>query len=205
MKSTLSSLPTYMLSLFPIPSHVAKRIEKIQRDFLWGGGGGLNDEVKMHLGGWDKVKMHLVGWDKVCSPINEGGLGIHNVKRFNQALLGKWLWLFAHEEGAWWKSGLVAKYGLVWGGWRSGDISGSHGVSLWKFICKGGRFLGATLDLILARALRFAFGMMFGVGIELLKRLFRVCISLPGSRRHPLRIMWSAQMEPSNGTSSLLG
>ena len=34
LKSTLSSLPTYYLSLFTIPSHVANKIEKIQRDFL---------------------------------------------------------------------------------------------------------------------------------------------------------------------------
>ena len=30
LKSTLSSLPTYYLSLFTIPSHVANKIEKIQ-------------------------------------------------------------------------------------------------------------------------------------------------------------------------------
>jgi hypothetical protein len=36
IKSTLSNLPTYMMSLFPIPALVAKQIEKIQRDFLWG-------------------------------------------------------------------------------------------------------------------------------------------------------------------------
>jgi hypothetical protein len=34
IKSTLSNLPTYLLSLFPIPADVAKRIEKIQQDFL---------------------------------------------------------------------------------------------------------------------------------------------------------------------------
>jgi hypothetical protein len=124
IKSTLSNMPTYMLSLFPIPADVAKRIEKIQRDFLWG---GMNDEFKCHL----------VEWDKVCAPIDEGGLGIRNMRRFNQALLGKWLWRFAHEEGAWWRSVLVAKYGSVWGGWRSGAISSSHGVGLWKFICMG--------------------------------------------------------------------
>jgi hypothetical protein len=116
------------MSLFPIPAYVAKRIEKIQRDFLWGGGGG---------GMKDEVKFHLVEWAKVCSPIDEGGLGIQNVRRFNQALLGKWLWRFAQEKGAWWRLVLVAKYGLVWGVWRSGDIFGSHEMGLWKFICMG--------------------------------------------------------------------
>ena len=34
IKSTLSSLPTYFLSLFLIPVGVANRLEKLQRDFL---------------------------------------------------------------------------------------------------------------------------------------------------------------------------
>ena len=38
----------------------------------------------------DDFKFHLVEWDKVCSPIEECGLGIRNMGRFNQALLGKW-------------------------------------------------------------------------------------------------------------------
>ena len=37
LKSTLSSLPTYYLSLFTIPTHMANKIERLQRDFLWGG------------------------------------------------------------------------------------------------------------------------------------------------------------------------
>jgi hypothetical protein len=74
----------------------------------------------------------------VCSPISEGGLGIRNVRKFNQALLGKWLWRYAHEE-AWWRSVLVAKYGSMWGRWRSYVISEAHGVGLWKYICVGWR------------------------------------------------------------------
>ena len=34
IKSTLSSLPTYFLSLLPLPGKVANRIEKLQCDFL---------------------------------------------------------------------------------------------------------------------------------------------------------------------------
>jgi len=70
IKSTLSNLPTYFLSLFSIPIRVANRFEKLQRDFLWRGIG-------------EEFKYHLVKWDKVCSPISEGGLGIRNLRSFN--------------------------------------------------------------------------------------------------------------------------
>ena len=36
LKSTLSSLPTCFLSLFTIPTHVANKNVRLQRDFLWG-------------------------------------------------------------------------------------------------------------------------------------------------------------------------
>jgi len=46
IKSMFSNLTTYFLSLFPILVGVANRIEKLQREFLWG---GLNNEPKFHL------------------------------------------------------------------------------------------------------------------------------------------------------------
>jgi len=36
IKSTLSNLPMYLLSMFPIPLKVANRLEKIQKGFLMG-------------------------------------------------------------------------------------------------------------------------------------------------------------------------
>jgi hypothetical protein len=72
----------------------------------------------------------------VCFLIREGGLGICNLRLFNCVLLGKWLWRFASEPGAWWRKVLVAKYGSERGGWRSRDNAGSHGVGLWKFISR---------------------------------------------------------------------
>ena len=90
IKSTLSNLSTYFLSLFPIPAGVANRIEKLQRNFLWGGFG-------------DEPKIHLVKWAIVCTPISSGGLGIRKIRLFNIALLGKWLWRFGIEKDALWR------------------------------------------------------------------------------------------------------
>ena len=77
IKSTLSNLPTYFLSLFHLLADVASRLEKIQRDFLWNGLG-------------DQPKFHLINWAKVCEPLEHGGLGVKNLRLFNQSLLGKW-------------------------------------------------------------------------------------------------------------------
>jgi hypothetical protein len=57
---------------------VAHRIEKLQHNFLWGGIG-------------DEFKYHLVNWHTICTPIQQGGLGLRQVVPFNQGLLGKWL------------------------------------------------------------------------------------------------------------------
>ena len=103
IKSTLSNLPTYFLSLFPILAAVANRIEKLKRNFLWGGIG-------------HEPKFHLVKWATVCNHIASGGLGIRKVRLFNEALLGKWLWRFGMEKVALWRQVIEVKYGCEWGG-----------------------------------------------------------------------------------------
>ena len=121
LKSTLSSLPTYYLSLFTIPISVANRMERIQRNFLWGSYG-------------DGVPNHLVNWDIVCSPIHQGGLGVRKIAMFNKALLGKWLWRFGLEASKLWHRVIASKYGVNSRGWSIKNIRDSHGCGLWRSI-----------------------------------------------------------------------
>jgi len=124
INSTLSNIPTYYLSLFPIPVKVANRLDKIQKDFLWGGIG-------------DEAKFHLVNWNKICTPLHAGGLGAHNFIQFNRALLGKWLWRYGREREVLWRLVIDAKFESLKGGWCSKEVSGSFGVGAWKHIRRG--------------------------------------------------------------------
>ena len=124
IQSTLSSLPIYFLSLFRIPRLVCARLEKIQRDFLWGGG---NIEHKLHL----------IKCNTVCSEQKLGGLGVKSLSKLNQALLCKWNRRFANEREPLWRRVINRKYGELVGGWNTCDIRGGYGTRLWKDSRKG--------------------------------------------------------------------
>ena len=70
LKSTLSSLPTYYLSLFIILVAMVDRLERIPRNFLK----GFSKECFKHS---------LVAWENVCSPLEMGGLGVRKLVHFN--------------------------------------------------------------------------------------------------------------------------
>ena len=100
---------------------MANRIARLQRDFQWGGLG-------------DEPKFHLVDWSTVCTSLASSGLEIRNLRTFNIALLGKWLWRFGQERDALWRQVIEVKNGCDWGGWCSSSSSGPYGVNLWKNI-----------------------------------------------------------------------
>lgn len=100
IKSVLSSIPTYFMSVHVISMSVAKQIERLQRDFLWGNGG--------------EGSYHLVAWDRICRPKVHGGLGVRRLVVFNVALFGKWWWRFVEERTAFGGGGWLRS--LVWGG-----------------------------------------------------------------------------------------
>nr|CAN68550.1 hypothetical protein VITISV_027787 [Vitis vinifera] len=100
IKSTLANMPIYQLSLFRMPKLVVKRLEKLQRYFLWGGGSM-------------ERKIHLINWEVVCTQKESGGLGIRKIDLLNKALLGKWIWRFAFEEDFFWRRVVGVKYGQL--------------------------------------------------------------------------------------------
>ena len=117
IKFVLSSIPLFFMSLLKMPSVVADKLVRIQRNFLWGWGSE-----------WRKIAW--ASWDKVCEPRDIGGLGIVDIRNFNLALLGKWIWRPGTDKGGLWKEILVSKYG----GWRSLREGGkvSRGSLWWK-------------------------------------------------------------------------
>ena len=62
IRSTLTSMPIYYMSMLSIPRKVRLRLEQIQRDFLW-------------AGGVLEKKPHLVRWSLVCLEKSNGGWG----------------------------------------------------------------------------------------------------------------------------------
>ncbi|KAK3218053.1 hypothetical protein Dsin_012023 [Dipteronia sinensis] len=95
IKSVLSSIPSYFLSVFKVPIGVANTIEKLQRSFLWGDG-------------IEKRKIHAIDWETMCKNKKFGRLGIGRMVDKNRSLLAKWVWRFGTEENALWRRILCA-------------------------------------------------------------------------------------------------
>lgn len=65
-KSTLASLPMYMLSIFVASSSIMDELERIIQNFLWGST-------------TEKKKFYIISWDQFCVDMNWGGLEIRRL------------------------------------------------------------------------------------------------------------------------------
>ncbi|RVW78464.1 putative ribonuclease H protein [Vitis vinifera] len=132
-------MPIYHMSLFRMPKSVARRLDKVQRDFLWGGGSV-------------ERKAYLIKWEAICEDKSKGGLGLRKLVLLNKALLGKWIWRFAYDKDNLWKQVITAKYGQEGHGWRAKRAHGAFGVGVWKEIWKETDWLSQNFPHLFAMA-----------------------------------------------------
>ncbi|XP_049352129.1 uncharacterized protein LOC125816557 [Solanum verrucosum] len=133
INAVLDSLPTYVMSLFPLPAKVLEKLDKLRRDFLWFG----NKERKGY---------YLVNWETMQLPKLSSGLGVRNLRIHNECLLTKWLWRYVQEEHALWREVIHHKYGQD-SQWCTNEVTIPYGVSTWKTIRSFGTKLAGNIKL----------------------------------------------------------
>ena len=138
---------------------MADRLERIQRNFLWGSSEG-------------SFKYSLVAYDKVYLPIEMGGLGIRNVVSFNQVLLGKWLWRYGHEVTYLWWRVISTKYGEGKGGWSTKVCRKIDGFGLWCSISEGWESFSMHFSFVVRDGTWILFWHDRWVGVDSLKTLY---------------------------------
>ena len=63
VKSIMTAIPNYVMQGVALPAHLYDKLDRNNRDYLWG------SIAK-------KRRLHLVGWNKVVKSKEVGGLGI---------------------------------------------------------------------------------------------------------------------------------
>ncbi|GJU81763.1 putative RNA-directed DNA polymerase, eukaryota, reverse transcriptase zinc-binding domain protein [Tanacetum coccineum] len=139
IKSVLGSLGTYFFSLFKAPGVVIKYLEKLRRNFFWGGDMESN-------------KMAWISWKKICSPSTCGGLGVGSLQAMNLAMLTKWVWRFHTEPQSLWHQ-IITSIHDPSGGFGS-TAATRQPLSPWWAISNLNSslsFVGVNLNLLLTR------------------------------------------------------
>ena len=101
------------------------------------------------------MKITWVDWNSVCLSKEVGGLGVRRIRKFNNALLGKWCWRLLVDKERLCYRVLKARYG---------EVRGRH-VSGWlQIMCNVREGVGLTIILggWLLMVERLSFGLIIG-------------------------------------------
>ncbi|KAL7251725.1 hypothetical protein ACSBR1_013560 [Camellia fascicularis] len=129
----------YYMSLFKLPVRVAKEIDKIQANFLWGG-----SDLRR--------KVHMVKWEAITKSKNLGGLGVRRSADMNKCLLMKWWWRFGAENNTWWKDVICSKYNMGGGRWLPHLEGNIRASKIWSDIINAVRSQNEFLNFYLDNA-----------------------------------------------------
>ena len=188
IKSTLASFPLYQMSIVQMSVVVAKRLEKLQISFLWGGGAL-------------ERKAHFINWDVVCYEKRQGGLGLRNLTLLNKALLGKWIWKFTLNRDCIWKTVISSKYGLDGLGWCSREVCGPFKVGLWKEILKESSWAKENWRFNISNGTKIRFRLDLWCGTNPLRYSFPTLFDLAINKFETVADVWDQSV--GNGSWNL--
>nr|GEV11062.1 RNA-directed DNA polymerase, eukaryota, reverse transcriptase zinc-binding domain protein [Tanacetum cinerariifolium] len=98
LKSVLTSIPLYHMSIFKVLIGVLNNLESIRRNFFYG------------VDGSDR-KLAWIGWNMVLTSKKNGGLGVSSFFAHNHALLFKWVWRFLTDGSSLWTRFIKSIFG----------------------------------------------------------------------------------------------
>jgi hypothetical protein len=90
MNICLTNVPLYMLSIYPAPKTVIRKINIYRKRLLW-------------QGGQNSRKIHLANRGTICCPKIQRGQGVLDLKGMDDAMMSKWLWNIENSNGPWQK------------------------------------------------------------------------------------------------------
>ncbi|CAN1181258.1 Putative ribonuclease H protein At1g65750 [Linum perenne] len=96
-QSVLASIPAYSMQTTVIPITTCDAIDRIIRNFVW----GSTDEAR---------KVHLIAWDRICTPKEDGWLGLKMARLLNRAYMMKLAFIFFQDQDRLWVRVLQGKY-----------------------------------------------------------------------------------------------
>ena len=189
IKSVLSSLPVYYMSLFKIPEGVLRKLESIQASFLWG-----DTDLKR--------KVHLVNWGCVTLKKEQGGVGIRRLREMNVSLLLKWWWKFGVERNSLWKRIICSKSQDSMEGWMPVVESASKCSRVWQDIISIHHqhpmefgFFKENLEIQLGNGSRIRFWQDAWIGDACLKAEFPRLYSLSINKDGFISNLWNVDEE----------
>ncbi|XP_062080395.1 uncharacterized protein LOC133785155 [Humulus lupulus] len=87
--SVLLGIRNFWMNIFILPQKVVAFIDKCCRDFLWRTKG-------------NRSKLHLTSWEQVCLPKKFGGVGFFEGRKWNIAMMAKYIWAISSKKDCLW-------------------------------------------------------------------------------------------------------
>ncbi|XP_062119126.1 uncharacterized protein LOC133832860 [Humulus lupulus] len=118
--SVLLGIRNFSMNIFILPQKVIAVIDKCCRDFLWGMKG-------------NRSKLHLTSWEQVCLPKKYGGVGFFEGRKWNIAMMAKYIWAISSKKDCLWLRNVIECTAVTTSVLRAREVQ--YASAIWHRLC----------------------------------------------------------------------